>query len=39
VLLAVVERDPTSYLRLQPEWSPVPRGEDRFGLVDLLHLA
>jgi hypothetical protein len=39
VLLAVVERDPTSYLRLQPDWSPVPPGRDGFGLVDLLHLA
>jgi len=39
VLLTVVERDPTSYLQVQPDWSPVPAGQDGFGIADLLTLA
>jgi hypothetical protein len=36
VLVTVVERDPTSYLSLQPDWTPVEQGA--FGLGDLLTL-
>jgi hypothetical protein len=36
VLVTVVERDPTSYLSRQPDWTPVEQGA--FGLGDLLTL-
>ncbi len=38
VLTAVVERDPTSYLALEPGWSPPTARDGQFGLGDLLAL-
>ncbi|HYO35965.1 MAG TPA: peroxidase family protein [Geodermatophilus sp.] len=39
VLTAVVERDPTSYLAVEPGWSPPTARDGRFGLGDLLTLS
>ncbi len=39
VLTAVVERDPTSYLAVDPGWSPPTARDGEFGLGDLLTLA
>jgi hypothetical protein len=38
VLTAVVERDPTSYLAVEPGWSPPTARDGEFGLGDLLTL-
>ncbi len=38
VLTTVIERDPTSYLALDPGWSPPTARDGAFGLGDLLLL-
>lgn len=39
VLLGVIHGDPTSYLRLEPGWTPtLPRREGRFSVTDILTL-
>ncbi len=39
VLTAVVERDPTSYLAVEPRWSPPSARDGQFTLGDLLTLS
>jgi hypothetical protein len=36
VLVAVVRRDPSSYLSLAPDWSPATAPDGTFGIADLL---
>lgn len=39
VFIGLLEGDPTSYLRQDPDWRPTLRSDDRFAMVDLLETA
>lgn len=39
VFIGVLEGDPMSYLRQDPDWTPTLGNDDEFGMVDLLKMA